>query len=225
MTIHQNLRAARKMSGFTQEEVANRVGLTRQAISGYESGRTQPDLEMLIKLAEVYQTDLTGILYGQSPEQKRQRIFRLLLLVLSVSLLLLLLVRSCLIFLLNLYLSIPTEVGGTDALLPLIEARFSLLRLGELLGGLAQFVSLTGCLILAVWSIGLHHPPTPQRALLWAGCMVTGSLLFSLSFGLWDPLYRPIDYLLPLLGVLCPVLFFTLFSVILYVIRKRSKVM
>ena len=55
MTINKNLRDVRQISGMTQEEVASRVGLTRQAISSYESGRTEPDLDMLIKLAGLYQ--------------------------------------------------------------------------------------------------------------------------------------------------------------------------
>lgn len=38
MTIHQNLKKLRQLAGMTQEDVAARVGLTRQAISGYESG-------------------------------------------------------------------------------------------------------------------------------------------------------------------------------------------
>ena len=60
MTIHQNLKELRKIAGITQEEVAQQVGLTRQAISSYEAGRTRPDLEMLGKLAALYQTDLPG---------------------------------------------------------------------------------------------------------------------------------------------------------------------
>ena len=46
MTVHQNLRDLRQISGLTQEEAASRVGLTRQAISGYESGRRQPDMDL-----------------------------------------------------------------------------------------------------------------------------------------------------------------------------------
>ena len=56
MTISQNLKDLRRLSGLTQEQVAEKVGLTRQAISSYESGRTQPDLDTL---------DLTGLLAGQ----------------------------------------------------------------------------------------------------------------------------------------------------------------
>lgn len=47
MTIPQNLKDLRRLSGMTQEQVAEKVGLTRQAISSYESGRTQPDLALL----------------------------------------------------------------------------------------------------------------------------------------------------------------------------------
>ena len=65
MTVHQNLRDLRQISGLTQEEAASRVGLTRQAISGYESGRRQPDMDMLLKLAELYHTDLLGVVYGR----------------------------------------------------------------------------------------------------------------------------------------------------------------
>lgn len=64
MTIHDRLRHLRKASGLTQEQVAQQVGLTRQALSSYEAGRTRPDIETLMKLAEIYGTDLDGVLYG-----------------------------------------------------------------------------------------------------------------------------------------------------------------
>ena len=47
MNIHQNLRQLRQMTGLTQQQAAEQAGITRQALSGYESGRRQPDLEML----------------------------------------------------------------------------------------------------------------------------------------------------------------------------------
>ena len=71
MTINKNLRDLRQISGMTQEEVASRVGLTRQAISSYESGRTEPDLDMLVRLAGLYQADISDILYGSSHAQRK----------------------------------------------------------------------------------------------------------------------------------------------------------
>ena len=76
MTISQNLKDLRRLSGMTQEQVAEKVGLTRQAISSYESGRTQPDLAMLEQLAEVYGAEITDVLYGTGPRQKALRFWR-----------------------------------------------------------------------------------------------------------------------------------------------------
>ena len=76
MTIHNNLKELRKAKGLTQEQVAQQIGLTRQALSSYESGRTRPDAETLMKLAEIYSTDLDGILYGQEKRQKAARRIR-----------------------------------------------------------------------------------------------------------------------------------------------------
>lgn len=50
--------------GMTQDEVAEKLSLTRQAISSYETGRTQPDINTLVKMAEIYNTDLQSIIYG-----------------------------------------------------------------------------------------------------------------------------------------------------------------
>ena len=73
MTINQNLRQLRLDCGMTQEQVAGKIGLTRQALSSYESGRTRPDIEMLMRLCEVYNTDLDAILYGTSRTLKAAR--------------------------------------------------------------------------------------------------------------------------------------------------------
>ena len=70
MTIHETLRQLRQASGLTQEQVVQQIGLTRQALSSYESGRTRPDIETLMALAEIYGTDLEGLLYGQEKQQK-----------------------------------------------------------------------------------------------------------------------------------------------------------
>ena len=71
--IHENLKALRQSLGLTQEEVAGRLGVTRQTVSSYESGRTRPDLDTLKRLAEVYDTDIQTVLYGSGPEEKRRR--------------------------------------------------------------------------------------------------------------------------------------------------------
>ena len=52
--IHKNLKKLRLAKNLTQENVAQKIGVTRQAISGYESGRTQPVIDLLMKFAELH---------------------------------------------------------------------------------------------------------------------------------------------------------------------------
>ncbi|WP_179394401.1 helix-turn-helix transcriptional regulator [Lacticaseibacillus absianus] len=53
-----NLQAARQAHHLTQQQVADRLNLTRQTISGWETGRTYPDLESLIKLCDLFALSL-----------------------------------------------------------------------------------------------------------------------------------------------------------------------
>ena len=71
--ICDNLKQLRTARGLTQAEVAQRLGVTRQTISSYESGRTMPDLETLKRLTDILGCDLEQLLYGQSPAQRRQK--------------------------------------------------------------------------------------------------------------------------------------------------------
>ncbi len=66
--IHKNLKQLRLLRNLTQEEIAQKIGLTRQAISSYESGRTQPGIDLLMKFAEIFEVTLEDILYGKRKE-------------------------------------------------------------------------------------------------------------------------------------------------------------
>ena len=46
------LKVARKKAGLTQQELADRSGVAREAISRYESQITDPTAQTLIKLAD-----------------------------------------------------------------------------------------------------------------------------------------------------------------------------
>lgn len=58
----QNLRRARKAAGLTQQQLADRLHVTRQSVSSWELGRTEPDLQTLTELAEVFETDAGSLL-------------------------------------------------------------------------------------------------------------------------------------------------------------------
>ncbi len=57
-----NFRIFRKKSGLTQEEVAEKLGVTRQAVAKWERGETSPDVEFCIMLAELYGTTVDALL-------------------------------------------------------------------------------------------------------------------------------------------------------------------
>ncbi len=57
-----NFRIFRKKSGLTQEDVAEKLGVTRQAVAKWERGETSPDVEFCIMLAEIYGTTVDALL-------------------------------------------------------------------------------------------------------------------------------------------------------------------
>lgn len=50
----QKLKKARNDSGYTQEEAAKILNINRVSLTNYERGRTEPDIETLGKLIELY---------------------------------------------------------------------------------------------------------------------------------------------------------------------------
>ena len=51
--ISQNIQAARKALGLTQEDLANRLSVARQTVAKWESGESLPDLENAYALAKL----------------------------------------------------------------------------------------------------------------------------------------------------------------------------
>ena len=65
--IAKHIRSLRKRAGLTQEELAQRLYVTRQTVSLWELGKTRPDVETLQAIADCLGVDLLQVLYG--PEQ------------------------------------------------------------------------------------------------------------------------------------------------------------
>lgn len=63
-----NIKNLRKNKGFTQEELANKLNVVRQTVSKWEKGYSVPDAEMLKKIAEILETDVSQLL-GSSIEE------------------------------------------------------------------------------------------------------------------------------------------------------------
>lgn len=223
MTINQNMRELRRISGLTQAEVAQRVGLTRQAISSYESGRTQPDLDMLVRLAELYQADVADILYGRSREQRKLRAVKTVAAVSCVAALALVLAASGLLLTMNTFLAVPDGLGLTEATRPIVELRFALLEVWTALQRLSRTVSGLGCLVLAVLLTQLKRLPPMGQCALAAAAFGAGALVCTAPLGAFDRVYSRADYLLTAWGVLPPVVLLLLYRAVLGLVRDRRR--
>ncbi|WP_066295337.1 helix-turn-helix domain-containing protein [Bacillus sp. FJAT-29937] len=65
MNIGEKLKLRRKKAGFTQEQVAERMNITRQTLSNWEVGKNFPDIDSIIKLSHIYQLSLDEFLLGK----------------------------------------------------------------------------------------------------------------------------------------------------------------
>lgn len=60
--LNENMKALRKNKGLTQDELASRLNVVRQTISKWEKGLSVPDAEMLQKIADVLESDVSQLL-------------------------------------------------------------------------------------------------------------------------------------------------------------------
>ena len=66
-TFPNNLKRLRKLRNLKQEDLAERLSVTRQTVSGWETGRRQPDLDTLKLLADALDADIYELIYGEKP--------------------------------------------------------------------------------------------------------------------------------------------------------------
>lgn len=71
--IAKNIRKLRKKKEMTQEELAEKLFVTRQAVSNWETGKNQPDVEMLMNMAGVLEVDVKELLYSLTPQEQERR--------------------------------------------------------------------------------------------------------------------------------------------------------
>ena len=69
MTLGERIKAARKQRGMTQRELAQKVGISVNSLSRYETGERQPNIETLSKIAEALGVDPVEITYGKQEKE------------------------------------------------------------------------------------------------------------------------------------------------------------
>ena len=66
MNYGERISKLRKNKNITQDELASKLFVTDKTISSWESNRTEPSLEMIIKLSEVLECSASYLLYGDN---------------------------------------------------------------------------------------------------------------------------------------------------------------
>ncbi len=71
--IGKNIRDIRLRQNMTQDELAEKLFVTRQTVSNYETGRSRPSIDILIQLAEILRTDVNTVIYGMPADAGRRK--------------------------------------------------------------------------------------------------------------------------------------------------------
>ena len=67
MTIADRIQTLRKSKGMSQEELADAAGVSRQAVSKWESEQSIPDLDKVVILSEIFEVTTDYLLKGIEP--------------------------------------------------------------------------------------------------------------------------------------------------------------
>ena len=83
MELARQIKNQRKALGLSQEDLAERIYVSRQTISNWETGRTYPDVESLLLLSTLFETSVDELIKGEvdtmreTQEQDAKRMNRL----------------------------------------------------------------------------------------------------------------------------------------------------
>ena len=73
--ISKNIRDSRLEKNMTQDQLADKLFVTRQTVSNYENGKSRPDIDMIERIAEILETDVNTIIYGRVSNELKKREF------------------------------------------------------------------------------------------------------------------------------------------------------
>lgn len=79
-TVSKNIKRLRMRDNISQEVLSEKLYVSRQAISNWETGKTQPDIDTLVAIAAAFNVDVSEVIYGVSikpeayPQDKKKRI-------------------------------------------------------------------------------------------------------------------------------------------------------
>ncbi|MBO4114779.1 helix-turn-helix transcriptional regulator [Streptococcus suis] len=68
--LAQQIRVLRTANSLSQDELAEKLYISRQAVSKWENGEATPDIDKLVQLAEIFGVSLDYLVLGKEPEKE-----------------------------------------------------------------------------------------------------------------------------------------------------------
>ncbi|HFI0694890.1 TPA: helix-turn-helix domain-containing protein [Streptococcus suis] len=68
--LAQQIRVLRTAKNLSQDELAEKLYISRQAVSKWENGEATPDIDKLVQLAEIFGVSLDYLVLGKEPEKE-----------------------------------------------------------------------------------------------------------------------------------------------------------
>lgn len=68
--LEHRLRTLRKQKDMTQEEVADRLHISRKAYGHYETGKREPSIQTLREIASIYEVNISSLFEDDSSGQE-----------------------------------------------------------------------------------------------------------------------------------------------------------
>lgn len=222
MKINENLKVLRLSRNMTQEQVAEKINVTRQAVSSYESGRTRPDIDTLITLSEVYGTDLDAIIYGQQKELKDIRRIKHAARIVFAVLVALCLSGSLIYLVANSFFSI-SHINSFTGEAPVVwEIHWGLIEIWKVMDSLVLALSFVCFVVLLIMLIvGKGRIPIKTK-LIYAGVLSASLLLTAVVCGLLDPQFSPREYILTPAYVTARLVVFLIADIVIEKIKYRK---
>lgn len=74
MNVADRIQSLRKMKGVSQEQLADAIGVSRQAVSKWESEQSLPDMEKVILMSDYFDVTTDYILKGIEPTKETEHL-------------------------------------------------------------------------------------------------------------------------------------------------------
>ena len=73
MNLGERLFELRKAKNLTQDDMAEKLNVTRQTVSKWETNQSTPDFDKIMPLCELFEIGVEELLTGNKPEEKQEQ--------------------------------------------------------------------------------------------------------------------------------------------------------